>query len=239
MCRIFFLDVGDQASVIILANIPRVVYFSSFCLLILFWAEILHRVQNQSRFSLSFNKKRNLFIVLNIAVYVIQVGFWLAILVFSKWLSSDNIPLVENLFFAGLSAIIGVLFLVYGGQLFFMLKKYPIESTELHSKLYEVGSVTVTCTICFFARSSFLILTAIFGSLDLNAYVLLGYYLSSELAPGALVLLILSNPHGGVTKNISSTDSQFPTSAEESFYGSAGIPDEGWSARNVLGSVES
>jgi len=148
----FFLDVGDQASVIILANIPRVVYFSSFCLLILFWAEILHRVQNQSRFSISFNKKRNLFIVLNIAVYIIQVGFWLSILVFSKWLTNDNIPLAENLFFAALSAIIGILFMVYGGQLFFMLKKYPIESTELHSKLYEVGSVTVTCTICFFCQ---------------------------------------------------------------------------------------
>jgi len=229
----FFLDVGDEPSVIILTNIPRVVYFSSFCLLILFWAEIIHRVQNQTQSPQSFHRKRNLFIAFNVAIYVVQSTFWLLILAFPVWSGFAKVPVVENLFFAALSCFIAVLFLIYGGRLFFILKKFPIESTGLYSKLYEVGSVTITCTVCFLARAIFLVITAIVGSLDLNAYVMLGYYLSTEVAPGTLVLLILSNLPGGADKN-SSTDSKFPSSAEGSFYGSAVVPEEPETSRSML-----
>jgi len=121
----FFLDLGagaDDPAFSILSNIPRVIFFSTFTLLILFWAEILHRVQNESR---SFIRKRSLFIVMNVIVYFVQIAFWVVIYFFSDFALNSRLAIAENIFFAVLSLLITFFFLWYGGQLFFLLLVCP------------------------------------------------------------------------------------------------------------------
>lgn len=185
----FFLTLGgDDPSFTILENIPRVVFYSTFTLLILFWAEIIHRVQNQTH---ALNYKRTVFVTLNVVVYLIQIAFWVVIFFFPDWAKMAYVPIIENFFFATLALMVAILFCWYGGRLFFMLRSFPIDSAGRHSKLQEVGSVSVISVLCFLVRCAMLIATAIDQSIDMNVFIILGYYLSVEILPAALVLLIL------------------------------------------------
>ncbi|KAJ0514052.1 hypothetical protein HanHA300_Chr10g0365001 [Helianthus annuus] len=49
-----------------------------------------------------------------------------------------------------LAAAVG--FMVYGGRLFVMLRRFPIESRGRQKKLHEVGFVTGICCTCFLIR---------------------------------------------------------------------------------------
>jgi hypothetical protein len=44
-------------------------------------------------------------------------------------------------------------FLVYGGRLFAMLRRFPVESRGRQKKLREVGAVTAVCATCFTIRA--------------------------------------------------------------------------------------
>jgi len=214
----FFLDEDDAPTFIILSNVPRIVFFTTFSLLILLWAEIIHRVRyHQSR---SFVGKRNVFIGLNIFIYTIQGLFWFFIFYQPSEVKTMSLPIIENLFFAVLSVTIAILFLIYGGRLFFMLKNFPYDSPDLANKLFEVGSVTSVCTTCFLIRGSLLFLTSFMQSVQLNAYVLLSYCLTTEIIPAILVLGILSKLPSQPSKHNSTTDSKFPSSADGSYCGS-------------------
>jgi len=205
---IFFLDdIQDDPACIVLVNIPRVIFFSAFSLLILFWAEIIHKVRNHAT---SFDRKRTCFITTNVVIYVIQLAFWIPIFFLPKWSASSGVPKIENLGFSVLSTGIGALFLVFGGRLFVMLKSFPIESKGRTSKLIEVGAVTVICCLCFFLRASFLVLTSFDMAIDTNTYVLLAYYFMVEILPCIMVLVILSRlppePHQSIESNYPEAD---------------------------------
>jgi hypothetical protein len=55
-------------------------------------------------------------------------------------------------FLAAVSLAAAVGFLVYGGRLFLMLQRFPIESRGRKKKLREVGLVTAICAACFTLR---------------------------------------------------------------------------------------
>jgi len=220
--RNLFLAEDDDPAYVILSNFPRMCFFSTFCLLVLFWAEIIHRVKYHH--ARSFQRKRYIFIVLNLVVYIIQGLFWYLLFFPPEFLASLPMPQIENLFFAGLSLVVAVLFLSYGGRLFFMLKNFPIESTELHNKLFEVGSITTICTICFLIRGVLLLLTSLMHSVDNSSYMMFSYCLTVEVVPCGLVLMILSR--FPVVRNNNSVDSQFLSSTDASIYGSMTATNE-------------
>jgi hypothetical protein len=55
-------------------------------------------------------------------------------------------------FLSAVSLAAAVGFLVYGGRLFLMLQRFPIESRGRKKKLREVGLVTAICAACFTLR---------------------------------------------------------------------------------------
>jgi hypothetical protein len=55
-------------------------------------------------------------------------------------------------FLAAVSLAAAAGFLVYGGRLFLMLQRFPIESRGRKKKLREVGLVTAICAACFTIR---------------------------------------------------------------------------------------
>lgn len=170
----------------VLLDLPGLLFFSTYTLLVLFWAEIY----NQAR-SVSTDKLRAGYIAVNCIVYFIQVCLWIIL-----WIN-DNlfIESVEQLFITVMSFIAALGFLFYGGRLFSMLRRFPIESKGRRKKLREVGYVTAICFTCFLIRCVMVALSTF--DTDASLHVLdhpildLIYYTLVEILPSALVLFIL------------------------------------------------
>ena len=102
----------------------------------------------------------------------------------------------SGVFLALVSAAAATGFLVYGGRLFLMLRRFPIESRGRRKKLREVGMVTSICATCFLFRSMIVAWSTFDqadADLDVLGHPLLNviYYSGAEIIPSALVLYIL------------------------------------------------
>nr|XP_033512461.1 tobamovirus multiplication protein 1 isoform X4 [Nicotiana tomentosiformis] len=169
-------------------DLPGLLFFSTFTLLVLFWAEIYHQAR-----SLPTDKLRISYISINGAIYFIQACIWVYL-----W-SNDNstVEFIGKIFIAVVSFIAALGFLLYGGRLFLMLRRFPIESKGRRKKLHEVGSVTAICFTCFLISCFVVVLSAFDpdASLDVLDHPVLNliYYLGQlvEILPSALVLYIL------------------------------------------------
>ncbi|KAG5015006.1 hypothetical protein JHK85_021142 [Glycine max] len=128
----------------VLMEVPGLLFFSTYTLLVLFWAEIYH-----------------------------QVCLWIYMSVSktAAGLEAAKLLLAVISFFAALA------FLLYGGRLFFLLRRFPIESRGRQKKLYELA-------LSAFDENS---------DLDVLDHPILNlmYYLLVEIVPSALVLFIL------------------------------------------------
>ncbi|KAJ0681821.1 hypothetical protein HanPI659440_Chr16g0640411 [Helianthus annuus] len=157
-----FVVNGCKVLDIILLDLPGLLFFSTYTLLVLFWAEIYH-----------------------------QVCIWIYMR-FSN--TAAGVELAE-LFFSVISLGAAVGFVVYGGRLFVMLKRFPVDSSGRQKKLQEVGFVTGICCTCFLIRCVMVAIAAFDKNADihvLNHPILdFAYYMIVEILPSALVLFIL------------------------------------------------
>lgn len=182
--QVFLLS--PKVLILILLDLPGLLFFSTYTLLVLFWAEIYHQAR-----SLPTDKLRILYISVNGGVYFVQVCIWIYL-----WIDDNNVvEFVGKIFIAVVSFIAALGFLLYGGRLFSMLRRFPIESKGRRKKLHEVGSVTAICFTCFLIRCFVDVLSAFDSdaSLDVLDHPVLNviYYMLVEILPSALVLFIL------------------------------------------------
>ncbi|XP_010538703.1 PREDICTED: tobamovirus multiplication protein 1-like [Tarenaya hassleriana] len=182
--QVFLLH--PKALSLVLLDLPGLLFFSAYTLLVLFWAEIYHQAR-----SLPTDKLRIFYISVNAAIYLVQVGIWVYL-----WIDDNSlVELIGKIFIAAVSFIASLGFLLYGGRLFSMLRRFPIESKGRRKKLHEVGSVTAICFTCFLVRCIVVAVSAF--DMDLSLDVLdhpvlnLIYYMAVEILPSALVLFIL------------------------------------------------
>ncbi|XP_024988036.1 tobamovirus multiplication protein 1-like [Cynara cardunculus var. scolymus] len=169
-----------------LLEVPGLLFFSTYTLLVLFWAEIYHQAKN-----LPTDKLRIVYASVNAGVYLIQGCLWIYL-----WLDdSSMVQFLGKIFVAVVSLMAAAGFLLYGGRLFFMLRRFPIESRGRQKKLHEVGSVTGICFTCFLVRCFVDVLSAFDSkaSLDVLDHPVLNliFYMLVEILPSALVLYIL------------------------------------------------
>ncbi|XP_028094008.1 tobamovirus multiplication protein 1-like isoform X3 [Camellia sinensis] len=210
----------SQALEMMLLDLPGLLFFSTYTLLILFWAEIYHQAR-----SLPINKLRPAYFILNGAIYFTQVCIWIYIRLGQSRAAVE----FSKIFFSVICFCTALGFLTYGGRysqdhpkqkknsiiiwcyedvfifcatlnsvscrLFFMLRRFPIESTGRRKKLHEVGFVTGICCTCFLIRCFVVALSAFDEDADvdvLNHPILnFVYYMTVEIFPSALVLFIL------------------------------------------------
>mmetsp|Transcript_22723 Transcript_22723/g.31649 ORF Transcript_22723/g.31649 Transcript_22723/m.31649 type:complete len:288 (+) Transcript_22723:93-956(+) len=184
----FFMEnFEDDPIFTILDTLPGVLFFSTYTLLVLFWAEIIHHARNQS---LAFPQRlRPIFMTINMIVYLTLIMFWLLLFFFSDW--RHTIDIIVGAFMAAIFLGAAAAFIVYGGRLYMMLKQFPIESLGRRTKLKEVGWVTVICTTCFTIRAAMVIYVIVNTSIDKNDVYIFLYYLIVEIIPSLLVLYIL------------------------------------------------
>lgn len=176
-------------------DLPGLLFFSTYTLLVLFWAEIYHQAR-----SLPTNMLRPTFTLLNGLVYALQIATWIYMMVgTNNHEESDTLRTVTASFYAVVYFAAGCGFTVYGGRLFVMLRRFPVQSPGRRKKLKEVGSVTSVCTTCFLARAIVVAYAAYKKTADLDnneasdAVPMLNffYYVFVEIIPSALVLWIL------------------------------------------------
>ncbi|KAI5661393.1 hypothetical protein M9H77_20716 [Catharanthus roseus] len=181
-----FVVTGCKAIELMLLDLPGLLFFSTYTLLVLFWAEIYHQARN-----LPVEKLRPTYYIINALIYLIQVCIWVYIRL------SQNPAAVEvsRLFFSVISFCAALGFLVYGGRLFIMLQRFPIESVSRQRKLQEVGYVTGICCACFLIRCIMDAFSAFDEDADLavsdHPILILFYYMIVEILPSSLVLFIL------------------------------------------------
>uniref|UniRef100_A0A0D3BI90 THH1/TOM1/TOM3 domain-containing protein n=1 Tax=Brassica oleracea var. oleracea TaxID=109376 RepID=A0A0D3BI90_BRAOL len=95
--------------------------------------------------SLPTDKLRITYISVNVAVYLAQVVIWVFI-----WVNDNStVELVGKIFMSVVSFIAALGFLLYGGRLFIMLIRFPIESKGRRKKLHEVVTVLVLLCLSF------------------------------------------------------------------------------------------
>lgn len=170
----------------ILLDLPGLLFFSTYTLLVLFWAEIYHQAR-----SLPADRLRPAYFIVNGLVYFLQVCIW----IYMRFSKGPVAVEVAELFFSVISLCAALGFVIYGGRLFVMLRRFPIESRGRQKKLHEVGFVTGICCTCFLIRCVMVAVAAFNKDADihvLNHPVLdLVYYMIVEIVPSGLVLFIL------------------------------------------------
>jgi len=170
----------------VLLDLPGLLFFTTYTLLVLFWAEIYYQAR-----SLPTDNLRPAFLITNATIYFIQACIWVGL----WWSPSPVVLMVAKVFFAVVSLVAALGFLLYGGRLFLMLRRFPIESKGRRKKLREVGCVTAICFTCFTIRSVIMTLSVFYKGADLDVlyHPILNaiYYMLVEIVPSALVLYIL------------------------------------------------
>ncbi|MED6124013.1 Tobamovirus multiplication protein 3, partial [Stylosanthes scabra] len=143
----------------ILLDMPSLAFFTTYALLVLFWAEIYYQAR-----AVSTDGLRPSFYSINAVVYVIQLALWLLL----WWKPIQVLLILSKVFFAGVSLFAALGFLLYGGRLFLMLQRFPVESKGRRKKLQEVGYVTTICFSCFLVRCVMMCFDAFDEDADLD-----------------------------------------------------------------------
>ncbi|KAF3432459.1 hypothetical protein FNV43_RR27199 [Rhamnella rubrinervis] len=143
----------------ILLDMPSLAFFTTYALLVLFWAEIYYQAR-----AVSTDGLRPSFLTINAVVYAIQIAMWLV----SWWKPIPVVVILSKMFFAGVSLFSALGFLLYGGRLFLMLQRFPVESKGRRKKLQEVGYVTTICFTCFLVRCIMMCFNAFDKDADLD-----------------------------------------------------------------------
>ncbi|WVZ25108.1 hypothetical protein V8G54_003652 [Vigna mungo] len=188
----------------ILLDVPSLAFFTTYALLVLFWAEIYYQASSTcgDARAVSTDGLRPSFYTINAVVYVIQIALWLIL----WWKPISVLVILSKMFFAGVSLFAALGFLLYGGRLFLMLQRFPVESKGRRKKLQEVGYVTTICFSCFLIRCVMMCFNAFDRAADLDVldHPILNfiYYLLVEILPSSLVLFILRKlpPKRGITQ---------------------------------------
>ncbi|KNA12509.1 hypothetical protein SOVF_124640 [Spinacia oleracea] len=181
----------------VLLDLPSLAFFTTYALLVLFWAEIYYQAR-----AVSTDGLRPSFFTINAVVYIIQIALWLIL----WWKPIPVLVILSKMFFAGVSLFAALGFLLYGGRLFLMLQRFPVESKGRRKKLQEVGYVTTICFTCFLVRCVMMCFNAFDKAADLDVldHPVLNfmYYLLVEIVPSTLVLFILRKlpPKRGITQ---------------------------------------
>eukprot|EP01024_Parvocaulis_polyphysoides_P007787 TRINITY_DN12293_c0_g1_i3.p1 TRINITY_DN12293_c0_g1~~TRINITY_DN12293_c0_g1_i3.p1 ORF type:complete len:336 (-),score=9.22 TRINITY_DN12293_c0_g1_i3:167-1069(-) len=169
-------------------DIPGLLFFTTYSLLVLFWAEIYYQARSKPTSML-----KPAYFIVNFFAYAIEI----ALLIASGFVEKALLSKISSVFMVFVFALAGVGFCIYGGRLFIMLNSFPLETAGRKRKVREVGSVTITCTIAFILRAVVLCLSIFYnnGEIKLDIFfhpvMNFGYYILFEILPTILVLIIL------------------------------------------------
>ena len=197
----------------VLNNLPGLLFFSTYNLLIAYWAEILDRVQNPAvRRSAVIHP---FFVVANVLIYVAEIALW------TIWATKSAKPWsyknpwtlwtlrAQLSMFALIYFVASLGFLFFGTRLVALLRRVEnanggqrgVYNNVVKRRLREVGVLTAICTTSFLLRTGMIVM--FFVKLEEqkhkestlgregNLVFVVFYYIISEVIPSCLLLYIL------------------------------------------------
>lgn len=169
---------------ILLNQLPTVLLFSTFSLLVLFWAEIYYDAIDQET---HFRRVVRPFILGFNAISYLVEGVVLGV---STRDSRHELWIVSAAYFALVFAIASLGFVFYGLRVYDLVRKVPVHFKILGRVLREVGGITLVCGLCFSLRAGLSCYNAISDDLieKENAVVLVIYYFGLEIVPSIVLL---------------------------------------------------
>lgn len=140
-----WVDSRENVAVeITLFNIPNLLFFSTYTLLVLFWAEIVHAPKARSVIT-----PRMAYGIVNFLAYVLSV-VWFVLCGFEK--TSEMGKVLDSVLQVVLDCIGVGVFAAYGYKLLRMLRKAPVHTMMRKKKIGEVTLVTVLAVLCFLGK---------------------------------------------------------------------------------------
>lgn len=189
------IDTERSSATFVLNRLAFVLYFTSFCLVVFYWAEQYHKSYVETQ---NFMPQLGLtFILVNAAVYVLQVVFVVLYLRESGDTSKregDVLYEANIVVDVGLSAAVSIGFLVYGGLLFFVARSSRLDPAALDpnqaalqaAELFTLLMITLIMTACFLLRVVFFSWRLVGGSKFPVAVFYVFAYFIPEIVPSVL-----------------------------------------------------
>ncbi|KAK5578195.1 hypothetical protein RB653_003148 [Dictyostelium firmibasis] len=171
----------------ILDDLGCVSFFTTFCLLILFWIEIVYHSRNKTK--LYQAKVKPLFFIAIGIIYILQIIIWILIFALPRT-HREQIDKTDNTFYAAISLLASLAFFYYGCKLSLKLKRNPIHSRGQKKKFIEVVVFTLLCTFCFLGRSLLFLVVSYYPKLHVNFTSVAIYYTVSEVIPSVFVIIL-------------------------------------------------
>jgi len=184
----FGISKFDNPYLTILDDFGCLVFFSSFSLLILFWAEIIYHARNKRLIYSS--KVKPAFHLLIFLIYALQIAIWVLLSTIARSYF-HYVDVIDHCYYSFISLIAFAGFVYFGGKLYIMLQRNPIESAGRKNKMREVLLVTAICAFCFIARAIAFLVITLDTPLETNMYSVIIFYTIAEVVPAILVLFIL------------------------------------------------
>eukprot|EP01095_Lingulamoeba_sp_RSL-Kostka_P013202 TRINITY_DN5413_c0_g1_i1.p1 TRINITY_DN5413_c0_g1~~TRINITY_DN5413_c0_g1_i1.p1 ORF type:complete len:277 (-),score=21.60 TRINITY_DN5413_c0_g1_i1:151-981(-) len=177
-------NVGEIA----LGGLPGYIFFSTYFLLVIFWAVLFYRAHDSNQ-----KIKRNMLIfysLLNIIIYFIWGSLIISMIIFNS--DIDLIHHIEATYASLLNIVACIGCAIYGTLIYYKLKMQPIISGPSLSLSKRIGILTIICTICFFIRSILILCDLfIFKSPVINLISKIIFQLFCEALPIFLILFVL------------------------------------------------
>ncbi|EGC35912.1 hypothetical protein DICPUDRAFT_151665 [Dictyostelium purpureum] len=171
----------------ILDDLGCISFFTTFCLLILFWIEIVYHSRNKTK--LYKARVKPLFFLSIGVIYILQIIIWICIFAISRD-HRDQIDKADNTFYATISLCASLAFFYYGCKLSLKLKRHPLHSRNQRKKFIEVVIFTLLCTFCFLGRSLLFLIVSYYPKLHVNFLSVSIYYAVSEVVPSIFVIIL-------------------------------------------------
>lgn len=155
---------GYATAGLLLLDVPTLMFFTTYTLLALFWAEIVYAGDK----FVAVLPPRYSFLAVNFVVYLVVAISWILVALSGKGGktattedSKDNnkadeldefARLLSTWFQIGLNFAVATVFVVFGAKLFTLLKKSEVQADFKKKKMVEVFSVGLACVICFLSK---------------------------------------------------------------------------------------
>eukprot|EP00128_Syssomonas_multiformis_P000498 Colp12_sorted_trinity150504_noHs@25552 len=137
----------------ILNTLPTFLFFSTFCILLFFWAEIYHTMNEKTRNSddgTSIRKTRPYFFVVNVVIYSVVITIY----ILDAFLAGPTLHTDENahantfqvillLFLSGLYIAASIAFIVYWAVLRSAMGKSKGRARAMRTKITYITAVVV------------------------------------------------------------------------------------------------
>eukprot|EP01137_Pigoraptor_chileana_P009096 Opistho-2@56869 len=173
---------GDRVVMAIFSSIPVMVYFSSFTVILFFWAQLYHFANGQSSGPVVVTS-----IFCNIVFYLTG-AIYLCVLFGTDM---DNVRAMNGYSYAVAvyAAFLALAFLLYGWRMYRVFDSITERiDYEGESQTTKVLIVTFTCIVSFTARAAFLFTYT--GHLSAHLSASVAYFVICELAPTVAMVAI-------------------------------------------------